>query len=114
MTMMTPTQTALFGDEPLPKYGESDTEAAVRQLIEEIQAKEAMTPARRVLCSTALRLARIIENPGKSAIAAVNAAAQITPLIEKIMEDGQADAGDLPEELRNLLAAFEVKSTANE
>lgn len=114
MTATNPTQTTLFGDDFTPKYGESETEAAVRELIEEIRDKDTMTPARRVLCSTALRLARLIDNPGKSAIAAVNAAAQLTPLIEKIVGEDATDPNDLPEELRNLLAAFEVKPHVND
>lgn len=106
------TNLALFGADFEQKFGESETEAAVRLLIEEIQAKGLMTPARRVLCTTASKLARIIEQP-KSAIAAVQAAAQLTPLIEKIIGD-DTHTDDLPEELKQLFEVFQVESHVNE
>lgn len=101
-------QPALFAVESQQIQAESETVIAVRELIQQITDEERMTPAMRVMCGTALRLAAIIEHP-KSAIASVNAAGQLTALIEKLADD-QTNTDDLPPELVKLLAAFEVKS----
>ena len=85
----------LFDTETGPNYGESLQVRAVRELIEEIRENGVMTAAKQVMCATALRLAEVMEMP-KSAIAAVQAAAQLTPLIEKLTaEEGNA-AGMTP------------------
>lgn len=111
MSFGNPPQPALFAVETPQNLGQSETENAVRELIQQINDEERMTPAMRIMTSTALRLAALVENPGKSAIAAVNAAGQLTALLEKIVGDDRANTDDLPPELLQLLQAFEVKSS---
>ncbi|QBE48756.1 hypothetical protein [Leucobacter triazinivorans] len=96
----------LFDGETDPKPGDSLQVEAVRALIAEIRENGTMTAAKQVMCATAMRLAHIIEQP-KSAIAAVQAAAQLTPLIEKLTaEEGNA-AGFTPE-MKALIDALAV------
>lgn len=96
----------IFEDETGPKYGESLQVRAVRELIADIRANGQMTPAKQVMCATALRLAELVEHP-KSAIASVQAASQLTPLIEKLTE-ADGDAAGMSEETRDLIRALTI------
>lgn len=99
----------LFEGETEPRYGDSLQVEAVRALIKEITEAGEMTAAKQVLCATALKLAEIIEQP-KSAIAAVQAAAQLTPLVERLTADSTEQAG-MSEETKDLIRALTIDPT---
>ena len=96
----------IFEGETEEKFGDSLQVSAVRALIEDIRANGRMTPAKSVLCATALQLAQIAAQP-KSAIAAVQAAAQLTPLVEKLTE-ADGDSAGLTEETKELIRALAI------
>lgn len=106
MSPDTSLQLDIFDGETAPKLGDSLQVRAVRELIEEIRANGSMTAAKQVMCATALRLAEVMEMP-KSAIAAVQAAAQLTPLIEKLTAEEGSAAGLTPE-MKALIDALAV------
>ena len=99
----------LFEGESDAKYGDSLQVEAVRALISEIREQGNMTPAKQVMSATALKLAQIMDLP-KSAIAAVQAAAQLTPLIEKLTADDGNAAGMTPE-MKALIDALAIDPT---
>ena len=96
----------IFDGETTPKHGDSLQVLAVRELIEHIKANGLMSPAKQVMCATALKLAELIEHP-RSAIAAVQAAAQLTPLIEKLTE-ADGDAAGMSQETKDLIRALTI------
>lgn len=106
MTSNTAPELDIFIDETAPKWGDSLQVIAVRELIAKIREDGRMTPAKSVMCSVALRLAEIISNP-KSAIAAVQAAAQLTPLIETLTAEA-GDSSGMTEETKELIRALTI------
>lgn len=105
MTRRTALMLDIFDGETDPNPADSLQVEAVRALIAEIREKGEMTAAKQVMCATALRLAGICDQP-KSAIAAVQAAAQLTPLVEKLTAEDNA-AGFTPE-MKALIDALTI------
>ena len=65
MTANTALKLDIFEGETSAKFGDSLQVEAVRELIADIREKGQMTPAKSVLCATALRLAAIVELPSQ-------------------------------------------------
>lgn len=106
MTANTAQVLDIFEGETSAKFGDSLQVEAVRELIADIREKGQMTPAKSVLCATALRLAAIVELP-KSAVASVQAAAQLTVLVEKLTAD-VGDSAGMTEETKALIRALTI------
>lgn len=102
-------QLDIFGDVEDGPFGDSLQVKAVKELVAEIQDSGTMTIAKRVLCANALKYAELAGD-SKSAIAAVGATEKLTEIVERLTADQTQKLSDLPPEIVQLLAAFEVKS----
>jgi len=111
-------QPALFPDSSASRPGiNSDGELvnSVKDSIKAIDANRPIPLARRVYVQVAIELARNIEAGNRKGRAIANEAMQLAAIIATIEgEDGAAaDAGDLPEGVREFMAALGQIPTAN-
>lgn len=94
-----------WGAQARPK---SELEQTVDAVVKDLEDRDKMTPVLRVQAATARRLAQIAGHE-KSAIAAVNASAQLQTLIVSMDEQARGtDVSSLPPEVLALMQAFEV------